>query len=297
MVADDADLGFRHHSPPGLPAPQRTTCARTGQPGRRGGNVRSAAWRTRSSTGTAPPPASSPGGTRAIRTRSSSARSCSSRPRSTASSLATSAGFAGGRPLPPSRRRARATSSSSGRASATTGGRCSLHRAAQHVAEQGWPDDLTWLPGVGEYTAAALENFAFGRDVLPRDVNVARVERRTRSRVYRPGRAGVDGPGRDDLSRTRPALRPLPARGGLSVARHAGRAAASAVAVRGLVPTAPRGARSGLSPRRSAAKRSSTRTQSARWRATGSWSSRTAASRCLPRTSQRPSAYPGRASG
>ena len=54
-----------------------------------------------------------------------------------------------------------------------------LHGAAQHVAEQGWPDDLTWLPGVGEYTAAALENFAFGRDVLPRDVNVARVERRT----------------------------------------------------------------------------------------------------------------------
>jgi A/G-specific adenine glycosylase len=43
----------------------------------------------------------------------------------------------------------------------------------------GWPDDLTSLPGVGPYTAAALRNFAFGENVLPRDVNVDRVERRT----------------------------------------------------------------------------------------------------------------------
>ena len=35
------------------------------------------------------------------------------------------------------------------------------------------------LPGVGPYTAAAIRNFAFGEDVLPRDVNVERVERRT----------------------------------------------------------------------------------------------------------------------
>jgi hypothetical protein len=35
------------------------------------------------------------------------------------------------------------------------------------------------LPGVGSYTAAAVRNFAFGEDVLPRDVNVERVERRT----------------------------------------------------------------------------------------------------------------------
>ena len=54
-----------------------------------------------------------------------------------------------------------------------------LHRAARHVAEHGWPDDLTVLSGVGAYTAAALGNFAFGEDVLPRDVNVGRVERRT----------------------------------------------------------------------------------------------------------------------
>ena len=55
-----------------------------------------------------------------------------------------------------------------------------LHLAARHVAARGWPDDLTELPGVGPYTAAALRNFAFGEDVLPRDVNVERVERRTR---------------------------------------------------------------------------------------------------------------------
>ncbi len=54
-----------------------------------------------------------------------------------------------------------------------------LHKAARHVSDNGWPDDLTVLPGVGPYTAAAVRNFAFGHDVLPRDVNVDRVERRT----------------------------------------------------------------------------------------------------------------------
>jgi A/G-specific adenine glycosylase len=55
----------------------------------------------------------------------------------------------------------------------------SLHRAARQVAVHGWPDDLTELPGVGPYTAAAVGNFAFGHDVLPVDVNVARVQERT----------------------------------------------------------------------------------------------------------------------
>ena len=54
-----------------------------------------------------------------------------------------------------------------------------LHRAACHVAARGWPDDLTELPGVGPYTAAAVGNFAFGRDVLPVDVNIARIQERT----------------------------------------------------------------------------------------------------------------------
>jgi A/G-specific adenine glycosylase len=55
----------------------------------------------------------------------------------------------------------------------------SLHRAVQHVAAHGWPDDLTELPGVGRYTADAVACFAFGRDVLPVDVNVRRVSERT----------------------------------------------------------------------------------------------------------------------
>jgi A/G-specific adenine glycosylase len=54
-----------------------------------------------------------------------------------------------------------------------------LHRAAQHVAASGWPDDLTELPGVGRYTADAVACFALGRPVLPVDVNVRRVSERT----------------------------------------------------------------------------------------------------------------------
>jgi len=54
-----------------------------------------------------------------------------------------------------------------------------LHRAARIVAESGWPDDLTELPGVGAYTATAVANFALGRDVLPVDTNVRRVQERT----------------------------------------------------------------------------------------------------------------------
>ena len=55
-----------------------------------------------------------------------------------------------------------------------------LHRAAQVVADRGWPDDLTELPGVGPYTAAAVECFALGRNVLPEDTNVRRVRERSR---------------------------------------------------------------------------------------------------------------------
>ena len=54
-----------------------------------------------------------------------------------------------------------------------------LHRAAQHVAAHGWPDDLTELPGVGRYTADAVARFAFGAPVLPFDTNVRRIHERT----------------------------------------------------------------------------------------------------------------------
>jgi A/G-specific adenine glycosylase len=54
-----------------------------------------------------------------------------------------------------------------------------LHRAARYVAAQGWPDDLTELPGVGPYTADAVARFAFDAPVLPVDTNVRRVLERT----------------------------------------------------------------------------------------------------------------------
>ena len=55
----------------------------------------------------------------------------------------------------------------------------SLHRTAQIVAAEGWPDDLTTLPGIGPYTAAAIRNQAYGEPVLPVDTNVARIQERT----------------------------------------------------------------------------------------------------------------------
>lgn len=54
-----------------------------------------------------------------------------------------------------------------------------LHEAAAVIAAHGWPDDLRTLPGVGPYTAAALGAFAFGRDEIAVDTNVARVCERT----------------------------------------------------------------------------------------------------------------------
>src|SRR5688572_11493478 len=54
-----------------------------------------------------------------------------------------------------------------------------LHRAACEIAENGWPHDLTELPGIGPYTSAAIRNQAFGEAVLPVDTNVARIQERT----------------------------------------------------------------------------------------------------------------------
>jgi A/G-specific adenine glycosylase len=50
-----------------------------------------------------------------------------------------------------------------------------LHRSAQIIVASGWPDDLTELPGVGPYVAAAVRCFALEQPVLPLDVNVRRV--------------------------------------------------------------------------------------------------------------------------
>jgi A/G-specific adenine glycosylase len=61
-----------------------------------------------------------------------------------------------------------------------------LHAAAMRVAREGWPEDLTRLPGVGRYTAHAIRCFAFGEPVLPEDTNVRRVQERTGAR-FGPG--------------------------------------------------------------------------------------------------------------
>jgi len=50
-----------------------------------------------------------------------------------------------------------------------------LQRAAAHVAAHGWPEDLTELPGVGAYTAAAVGSFAWDRQEAAVDTNVRRV--------------------------------------------------------------------------------------------------------------------------
>jgi A/G-specific adenine glycosylase len=54
-----------------------------------------------------------------------------------------------------------------------------LHRAAQVIAEQGWPEVFTDLPGVGRYTADAVARFALKHPVLPVDVNIGRVLERS----------------------------------------------------------------------------------------------------------------------
>ena len=54
-----------------------------------------------------------------------------------------------------------------------------LYRAARRIADDGWPDDLAELPGVGRYTADAIAAFALGAAVLPEDTNVRRVQERT----------------------------------------------------------------------------------------------------------------------
>jgi A/G-specific adenine glycosylase len=53
-----------------------------------------------------------------------------------------------------------------------------LHAAARVVARDGWPDDLTALPGVGPYTAAAVGSFAFGAQAAAVDTNARRVAER-----------------------------------------------------------------------------------------------------------------------
>ena len=64
----------------------------------------------------------------------------------------------------------------------------SLQAAARVVAETGWPDDLTELPGVGPYTAAAVGSFAWDRPQAAVDTNARRVIERFDGARARRGR-------------------------------------------------------------------------------------------------------------
>ncbi len=67
-----------------------------------------------------------------------------------------------------------------------------LQAAARRVAAEGWPENLTELPGVGPYTAAAVSSFAWDRQVAAIDTNVRRVlERREGPRAPARLRARV----------------------------------------------------------------------------------------------------------
>jgi A/G-specific adenine glycosylase len=53
-----------------------------------------------------------------------------------------------------------------------------LWQSSQRIAQRGWPDDLTTLPGVGQYTAPAVAIQAWDRDDQAADVNITRVASR-----------------------------------------------------------------------------------------------------------------------
>jgi A/G-specific adenine glycosylase len=61
-----------------------------------------------------------------------------------------------------------------------------LQAAARVVAEHGWPADLTELPGVGPYTAAAVGVFAWDRQQAAVDTNARRVIERIDGERRRP---------------------------------------------------------------------------------------------------------------
>ena len=166
------------------------------------------------------------------------------------------------------RRAGRRTCSPPGAGSATTAARsrCSAPRA--RVAEHGWPEDLTELPGVGAYTAAAVASFAWDAQVAAVDTNVRRVispPRRRRARAPRAlaaraaelmpaGRAAPFNQAMMELGATvcrprRPRLRRLPgaARVRLGGPRAGGARARPAGASASRTPTAGRAG--GSSPR------------------------------------------------
>ena len=81
-----------------------------------------------------------------------------------------------------------------------------LWEIAVIVAEHGWPDDLTTLPGIGRYTAGAILAEADEADTVALDTNIRRVVERVNGRLLSPAAAdtamralGGRLPGRDRL--------------------------------------------------------------------------------------------------
>jgi A/G-specific adenine glycosylase len=66
-----------------------------------------------------------------------------------------------------------------------------LWEAAARIAAGGWPDDLTDLPGVGAYTAAAVAAQADGHDTAAIETNVRRVVERRAGRPLTPTEAAA----------------------------------------------------------------------------------------------------------
>ena len=158
-----------------------------------------------------------------------------------------------------------------------------LHRAAcAIVAAHGWPDDLTELPGVGPYTAAAIRNQAFGEAVLPVDTNVRRIQERT-GHAFGPEalQALFDLGATVCLARV-PRCERCPLAGECPSRGTALRAAAQAVALRGVVPPAPGGAAAPRRRRSRGRSPSSTRRPSTSLVRDGLVASRPASSSALP---------------
>lgn len=76
-----------------------------------------------------------------------------------------------------------------------------LHVAATHIAASGWPENLTDLPGVGPYTAAAVGAFADGAPVAAIDVNLRRVLSRWHGEVLSSSEAHEAGAKAIDTTR------------------------------------------------------------------------------------------------
>jgi A/G-specific adenine glycosylase len=66
-----------------------------------------------------------------------------------------------------------------------------LWEAAGRIAADGWPGDLTDLPGVGRYTADAISAQVDGHDAPAVETNIRRVVERRAGRALTPGEAAA----------------------------------------------------------------------------------------------------------